>query len=217
MTTSAMAADALTLLDELGIDSTHVYGISLGGMVAQELVLAAPDRVKALVLGATSAGGLEAYPRTVWAGLGAVSGGHHGMPIEFRSTSIRSVTTQLWACLTHDTSSRLGGVQAPTLIVHGARDRLLPLANGRALASLIPGAELRVIDGGGHLYAYNLPVQAGTIVLDWLATVGDVPAGDAPRRVPWGQLERSLGSPLRLARWQVSTAVQISRTITTLP
>lgn len=212
-----MAIDALSLLDELGIESTHVYGISLGGMVAQELVLLAPNRVKALVLGATSAGAFDAYPRTVWAGLGAVSTGHHRLPVDFRSTSIRAVTTQMWAGLTHDAGPRLGGVQAPTLVVHGERDRLLPLTNARVLASLIPGAELRVIDGAGHLYAYNLPEQAGTIVREWLATVSNQPAGEAATCAPLGRLRRVLGTPLRLARWQAATAFQISRSITTWP
>ena len=60
LTVAGLAADALALLDALGIAQAHVLGISMGGMVAQELALAAPDRVRTLILGATSCGGTQA-------------------------------------------------------------------------------------------------------------------------------------------------------------
>jgi 3-oxoadipate enol-lactonase len=212
-----MAADALAVLDEVGIESAHVYGISLGGMVAQELALAAPDRVRALILGATTAGGREAYPRTLWAALGAVSTGHHRLPVQLSSTAVRGALTQTWAAITHDAGSRLSGLHAPTLVLHGAGDRLLPVTNGRALAALIPGAELRIIEGAGHLYVYNAPARASATVLEWLGTLGDVPAGEAPGRASCARVGRALDSPLRMARWQLATTVQISRSITTMP
>lgn len=217
LTTSRMAADALTVLDELGIESAHVYGLSLGGMVAQELALAAPHRVKALILGATTAGGLEAHPRTLWAHLGAVFKGHRRVPFEFTSATARGALTQAWAAVTHDTGSRLSRVQTPTLVIHGSGDRLLPVTNGQAVARLIPNAEFRLIDGAGHLYAFNIPTRASATVLDWLETLGDVPVSDPPNHAPFPRTRRALGIPTRLARWQLATAVQLSRSITGLP
>jgi 3-oxoadipate enol-lactonase len=214
LTTSRMAADALAVLDELGIKSAHVYGVSLGGMVAQELALAAPDRVKALILGATTAGGFEAYPRTLGTALGALLEDRR-VPVEFSSTTWRGVLTQAWAATTHDTGGRLGRVDAPTLVVHGGDDRLLPVVNGRALARLIPQAEFRVIDGAGHFYAFNVPTRASTIVRGWLDTLGDVPVGNPPRCAAFGRISRTLSSPLRLVRWQLAAVVQFSRSITT--
>ncbi len=182
-----MADDAIAVLDSAGEDSAHVYGISLGGMVAQEIALRHPDRVDALVLGATTAGGAGAAPgestamsffsraRTMdteeahWAAVPYMYGeetrrrhaGRIGEDIARRlEPTAPSLTTniqQIAAAGAHRTEHRLDEITAPTLVVHGAEDVLVPVDNGRALAAGIPDAELRVWPGAGHFYPTDEP------------------------------------------------------------
>jgi pimeloyl-ACP methyl ester carboxylesterase len=64
---------------------------------------------------------------------------------------------QLMAAVAHNAGPRLGAVTAPTLVLHGTEDRMVPPENGRALAAAIPGAELRLLEGAGHLYTTDDP------------------------------------------------------------
>jgi pimeloyl-ACP methyl ester carboxylesterase len=198
MTTSRMARDALAVLDHVGVNSAHVYGTSLGGMVAQELAIQAPHRVRTLILGATTAGGItsEAPPaqallRGLWQAGKAIPGHHH--------VGARGALHQGWAAATHDTTARLHRIQAPTLVLHGSRDDLVPLSNAHHLARLIPGAELRVLRGAGHLFLFDSGV-ATRVVEDWLDSRRMV--GARGRRT-WlrGALDFST-SPWRLAMAQ---------------
>lgn len=181
-----MAEDCVAVLDAAGERSAHVYGISLGGMIAQELVLAQPDRVRSLVLGATTPGGRQAVPladdvrafferradmpaeEAVWASVpynyGPATREHGGERIaedvaqrlRFPITS-EGYRSQLAAALHHSALDRLGEVAAPTLVVHGDADVMVPPGNGALLAEAIPGAELVSLTGAGHLYPTDAP------------------------------------------------------------
>ena len=181
-----MADDAAAVMAAAGAERAHVYGISLGGMVAQELALRHPERIEALVLGSTTPGSLLAAPpdpavlaafmrhgslrpdEAVW---GSVP---HLYARETQSqrperiaedvrrrleepVADRAYTAQVAAGMRHDVLSRLGAITAPTLVVHGEQDRVVPVANARTLAARIPDAELHLWPGAGHLYMTDEP------------------------------------------------------------
>lgn len=181
-----MAGDAMAVLDAAGVDEAHVYGISLGGMVAQEVALRYPRRVGALVLGATTAGGpgtILADPQSLtffvrvgamapeeaeWAAVPYNYGLHtrreHGQRIAEdvarrveHPPDMLAYLHQVAAAVTHNTVGRLRSIALPTLVVHGEDDLIIPPANGRLLAEVIPGAELELWPGAGHLYTTDEP------------------------------------------------------------
>jgi pimeloyl-ACP methyl ester carboxylesterase len=188
----ALADDAAELLTTLRIPRAHVYGVSMGGMVAQELALRHPERVRGLVLGGTTPGGPFA-PRLGPADLLAIARGgfeERGLraPVlfseEFRRehpgrvrelirhftanrSSAAAIGAQTLAAARFSTVSRLARLRAPTLVMHGERDRLVPLAASKLLAARIPDAELAVVPGAGHAYALEAPQESLELLLDW--------------------------------------------------
>lgn len=188
-----LADDAAGLLDALGWETAHVVGISMGGMVAQELALAHPERIRTLTLGCTYAGGPESvltHPDVIGALMAAMTSGdreralHQGFTFNvsaahaaepdafaaFRAMALSVpaalpvIMLQMQAIAVHDTSARLQDVAAPTLVVHGTEDQMLGPDNGRAIAAAIPGARLELLDGVGHLFWWEQPdVSAGLV------------------------------------------------------
>ena len=200
---SDLAADAVAVLDAAGIARAHVYGMSMGGMIAQELALRHPERVGALVLGATAPGGASATPPDPeilaflarraalppeegrWASVPYVysvrtrSEGGQRIGEDFarrRSYAFHpdGYRAQLAAALRHDAGARLGAITAPTLVVHGAEDRMVPPENGSTIAAAVPGAELLLFDDAAHLYTTDEPA-ADESVLEFL--LAQSPAG----------------------------------------
>lgn len=179
-TLAELAGDALRVLDALGWSSAHVVGVSMGGMVAQELALAAPERVRSLALIATHAGGAGAW-RIPLGGLArflAVSLGRDDerfgalaallYPRDFLRSfdreallarmrehlggraPARTRQLQMRAVMRHDTRARLAGLAVPTLVVSCGRDLLVRPARQRELAARIPGARHVHLDEAGH-------------------------------------------------------------------
>jgi 3-oxoadipate enol-lactonase len=198
VTISQMAEDAAGLLAALEIDSAHVVGISMGGMIAQELALKYPQRVRTLTLGCTYCGGegstlaegevlqklteammsgdRERAIRTGWeVNVSApFAGDEVAWPAfleiaERRSVAVPVIMAQMQACVAHDTRERLPELSMPTLVVHGAEDQMLPVQNGRLIASLIPGARLEIFDGIGHLFFWELPERSAELVREHAA------------------------------------------------
>lgn len=191
-----MVADCIAVLDAAEADSAHVYGISLGGMIAQQLALSNPGRVERLVLGATTPGGdcavaidagaLAFFQRRgemtaeegVWASVpynyAARTRRERGDAIaEDIERRLRSpieaepYQAQLAASLSHDVCGRLGDIASPTLVVHGEEDRMVPPGNGEVLACGIPDARLETWPDAGHLYFTDEP-EADRSVRDFL-------------------------------------------------
>jgi pimeloyl-ACP methyl ester carboxylesterase len=181
---ASMALDAAAVLDAVGVPSAHVLGWAMGGAVAQELVLAEPDRVDSLVLwGAWPAlDGFQAcglavlrYPwktgdmSVAMAALGLafspelLSSPDFGpmmqqvLPLFPRTESqIRTVAEQWDANMAHDTTDRLPTIDKPTLVIGGEQDLLTPVWQCRKVAELIPGARLKLFNGPGSSHALGL-------------------------------------------------------------
>ena len=78
---------------------------------------------------------------------------------------------QLQACAAHDTNARLAQIAAPTLVIHGTEDRLLPVQNGRLIASRVPGARLEIFEGVGHLFFWERPERSAELVREHAAVL----------------------------------------------
>ena len=195
VTIPQMAEDAANLMAALEIEAAHVLGISMGGMVAQELALARPEMVRSLTLGCTYCGGegssvtspevLQRLTLAMMSGdrdralrAGWEANVSHGMVddadayarflgvAERRAVAIPVIMAQLQAIAAHDTSARLRELSMPTLVIHGTEDQILPVENGRLVASRVPGSQLEILDGVGHLFFWELPVRSAELVRD---------------------------------------------------
>jgi pimeloyl-ACP methyl ester carboxylesterase len=199
--TAQLADDATAVLDGVRIDRATVLGASFGGMVAQEVAVGHPARLDALVLAASGPGPAhlveEPDPSAAAALLGRgarspeeayriactvlYSRSFQEAHPEFIEQQIRDRATrpidgrafraQLDASRAHDAWDRLPSVTAPTLVMHGSEDAVMPLANARALAERIPGARLVVFDGAGHLFFHEEPERTAAVLAEFAAEV----------------------------------------------
>jgi pimeloyl-ACP methyl ester carboxylesterase len=185
------AADALALLDHAGLERTRVAGISFGGMVAQELAVTAPERVERLALLCTSPGGAggSSYPLHELAALppGERNRTHATLLdtrfddawltahpddkalvdlMGARPAPTEGALLQLEARRHHDVWDRLPHITCPTLVASGRYDGIAAPENGEAIASRIPGSELRLFEGG-HMFMVQDP-SAMPAVIDFL-------------------------------------------------
>ena len=200
-TMAMMADDVSGLLDALDIEAAHVYGVSMGGMIAQEFTLRYPNRVISLVLGCTTCGGRQAvragpevtaylFDADRMKGLAPEEAARQSLPFLFtqeyidanpelmqvivagrmaKPTPLQSYLRQAEAIFGHDTYDRLPDITAPTLVIAGTADRLVPVENSRLLASRIPNAELVLLEGMGHGYLVQAAEEANKAIHDFLS------------------------------------------------
>jgi pimeloyl-ACP methyl ester carboxylesterase len=196
-TVETMTADCLAVLDAAGVRQAHVVGISMGGLIAQELALTAPDRVLSLCLAATHPGiahavmNPEAVQMLMKRGeMTPAEAAEASVPFNYAPTTPRERIEEDWAirmplAATNegylaqaagtsqwDGYDRIPGIAARTLVLHGELDTLVPLANGRAIAQRIPGAELVVVPDANHVLMTDQTEQVGKVLLDWLDRSG---------------------------------------------
>jgi pimeloyl-ACP methyl ester carboxylesterase len=193
-TTAQLADDAVALLDAFGFADADVFGMSLGGMIAQELAINHPRRVRRLVLGCTHAGvrHAERQPRATarafametddWgermralAPFAFAPGVDPAFLDAFIAKKSRDVQDpegyagQIAAALAHDAAGRLHRIAAPTLILTGDADQVIPPASSRVLHERIPDARLIELPGTGHLFFLEQPEASARLVETFLA------------------------------------------------
>ncbi|WP_098958349.1 alpha/beta fold hydrolase [Pseudonocardia sp. N23] len=185
--TRGFAGDAVAVLDALGIGRAHVYGFSMGGRVAQWVAVDHPDRVGALVLGATTPGDAHGVPRPEHVNERLGAGGDlteflhnpawararlrtEGVCNDWRvGTRPVAALRHYRASQAHDSWDGLPSITAPTLCVHGTEDVLNVVANSDLLAGRIPDARVHRIPGAQHGYFEEQEQEAARVVLDFLA------------------------------------------------
>jgi pimeloyl-ACP methyl ester carboxylesterase len=199
-TIQMLAQDVSGLLDALAIDAAHIYGISMGGMIAQEFALRSPDKVTSLILGCTTPGGRNSIMVNAEATallfdmermkrLTPEENVRGTLPLfcgqEFTDNNrnivqqyiakavehvapLRGFMGQSEAIMTHNTYARLPHIKAPTLVIAGTADRVIPFENSRILASRIPNAELAILENVGHGFFVEAAEEANKIILDFL-------------------------------------------------
>jgi len=196
--TRMMADDTVKLMDVLGIEKAHIMGLSMGGMIAQELAINHPQRVMKSVLAATYARQDETSGDTLEQAeflhlapekkASALIGLAFNKPFyrftigllarvldRFIGASGRvGITGQSEACLKHDTLERLSLITAPTLVIVGTGDRIINPVSSEVIAGRIPNAKLVKVEGASHYFSFEMKNVFNREVLNFLKN-------DAPR------------------------------------
>jgi 3-oxoadipate enol-lactonase len=192
---STMASDAAAVLDAAGFSSAHIFGISMGGMIAQEFALQYPARTRSLILGCTSAGGPPAVRAErkvadilMARGMTLEQAREAILPYIYDSSTAREKVeedlslrrrwlpslagymAQLQGILAWEAYSRIPQITAPTLVIHGKSDALVPPGNGELIAGRIPGAKLVLIEHASHLFLTDQTEVANKEILEFLSS-----------------------------------------------
>jgi pimeloyl-ACP methyl ester carboxylesterase len=190
--TRIMADDTVKLMDLLGIEKAHIMGLSMGGMIAQELAINYPQRVMKLVLASTYARQDETSGDTLEQArflhmtpekkTGAMVRLAFNKPLyrfafgllarvqtRFTGASARvGIAGQSEACLKHDTLDRLSSITAPTLVIVGTGDRIIKPVSSEVIAGKIPNAKLVEVESASHYFPFELKNVFNREVLNFL-------------------------------------------------
>jgi 3-oxoadipate enol-lactonase len=191
---ATMASDAAAVLDAAGVSDAHVFGVSMGGMIAQEFALQYPARTCSLILGCTSPGGPSAVRAEskvadilMVRGMTLQQAREAILPYIYdadtsqekieEDLSLRrrwlpsreGYTAQLQGILAWESYSRIAQITAPTLVIHGKSDALVPPGNGELIAERIPGARLVLLEHASHLFLTDQTQAAHQEILKFLS------------------------------------------------
>jgi pimeloyl-ACP methyl ester carboxylesterase len=185
-TIADLSDDAAGLLQALNIKQAHVFGVSMGGMVAQQFALRHAGKLNKLVLGCTMAGGSCSTPANLSSLTGeslldflftqsylADAGNKKNAEDFLANTSPyhskrEGLYRQLKAIYSHDTCNSLKTIKAPTLIITGDSDVVIPPKNSNVLKQEIPGAELEVLKDGNHGFPYSHAIETTSLLINFL-------------------------------------------------
>ncbi len=199
---SRMASDAAAVMSAAGVRSAHILGASMGGMIAQEFALQYPGRVRSLMLGCTWCGGRHAirpdfrqFPSVrEFQSLSAEDKMRSMIPLLYASgtplprieediqlrlgfvPTSRGYYSQLLGTLVWQSWNRLPRIHHPVKVMHGASDRLIPVANAHLLAGRLPDARLFVVPEAGHVFTTDQPEIVNRETLDFLEEMSDRPS-----------------------------------------
>lgn len=192
-----LAGDVIAVLDDAGLRRVHVVGVSLGGMIAQELAIEHPQRVRRLVLASTTPGWMEGYPFPIGNALmlwrrilqpgaaGRRSNLRYALSPATRerrpgvvehlsgedvlpSTDRRSWMYQAAAGSRYSNRGRDRTIRAPTLVIHGTDDNVVDPRNAEVLARNIPDARLLAVPDAGHLVFWERPELCARALVQFL-------------------------------------------------
>jgi len=195
-----MADDIAAVLDHAKLPQTHIFGISMGGMIAQEYALAYPDRVQRLVLGCTNCGMSHSTPgkpedlarlmpqpgmspadaaRAAFSvacgkAFTASEAGQKFIEEQLTEAAKYPVTPphtfvrQFGAISGFDSYARLARIKAPTLILQGDDDAIVPVQNADVLNQTIAGSRKHILRGIGHMFFWEAPEEATRVAIDFL-------------------------------------------------
>ena len=193
-----MADDTVGLMDALGLENSHILGASMGGTIAQELILAYPERVHKLILACTLThfGRFRVSPIHTWKWVRLNDPENEAFPLEMLSWGMtheflkntqavddmladfrnppfpvpaEAYARQADALLAFDALDRLGVISTPTLVMVADQDILTPPWGSEELADAIPNAQLKVLSGGGHCFFWEIPEAFNQTVINFLS------------------------------------------------